>query len=268
MLGRGKALAAAPAARRCWHGCRCRGGSAARRRPASRAPAPCSPRRPPCAARPAAAADSRAACEASPYVESLTSKGYEVLYLTEPIDEVAVQNLQVGAGRRAPRPPGPAAARACAGAAWARGPEPSAAGGDCPTALLARPRLQEFCQPLSASLCCARRSLRACSWRTCRARTCSWTRAVRCRWCSSWWLERAPPAACREGLQLDERAARFLLVCCLWVAARALSCWRWPALAGPTAWPHEARRMAVLRRAAASPTGRAVLCQRGCCALA
>lgn len=41
------------------------------------------------------AADSRAACEASPYVESLTSKGYEVLYLTEPIDEVAVQNLQV-----------------------------------------------------------------------------------------------------------------------------------------------------------------------------
>ncbi|PRW20326.1 heat shock 90C isoform B [Chlorella sorokiniana] len=40
------------------------------------------------------AADSRAACEASPYVEALTSKGYEVLYLTEPIDEVAVQNLQ------------------------------------------------------------------------------------------------------------------------------------------------------------------------------
>ncbi|KAI7836999.1 hypothetical protein COHA_009181 [Chlorella ohadii] len=40
------------------------------------------------------AADSRAACEASPYVEALTSKGYEVLYLTEPIDEVAAQNLQ------------------------------------------------------------------------------------------------------------------------------------------------------------------------------
>ena len=39
------------------------------------------------------AADSRAACETSPYVESLTRKGYEVLYLTEPIDEVAIQNL-------------------------------------------------------------------------------------------------------------------------------------------------------------------------------
>lgn len=39
------------------------------------------------------AGDSRAAAEASPYVESLTRKGYEVLYLTEPIDEVAIQNL-------------------------------------------------------------------------------------------------------------------------------------------------------------------------------
>ncbi|KAL4421773.1 hypothetical protein ABPG77_009756 [Micractinium sp. CCAP 211/92] len=40
------------------------------------------------------AADTKAAAEASPYVEALTSKGYEVLYLVEPIDEVAVQNLQ------------------------------------------------------------------------------------------------------------------------------------------------------------------------------
>ncbi len=39
------------------------------------------------------AADSLAACESSPYVESLVRKGYEVLYLTEPIDEVAISNL-------------------------------------------------------------------------------------------------------------------------------------------------------------------------------
>jgi heat shock protein beta len=39
------------------------------------------------------AADSRAAAEASPYVESLSKKGFEVLYLTEPIDEVALTNL-------------------------------------------------------------------------------------------------------------------------------------------------------------------------------
>ena len=32
-------------------------------------------------------------------MEALTGKGYEVLYLTEPIDEVAVQNLEVGAAR-------------------------------------------------------------------------------------------------------------------------------------------------------------------------
>jgi heat shock protein 90kDa beta len=38
-------------------------------------------------------ADSRAAAEASPYVESLTKRGFEVLYLTEPIDEVAVTNM-------------------------------------------------------------------------------------------------------------------------------------------------------------------------------
>ncbi|PSC74731.1 heat shock 90C [Micractinium conductrix] len=40
------------------------------------------------------AADTKAAAEASPYVEALTGKGFEVLYLTEPIDEVAVQNLE------------------------------------------------------------------------------------------------------------------------------------------------------------------------------
>lgn len=40
------------------------------------------------------AADSKAAAEASPYVESLTSKGFEVLYLTEPIDEIAMANLR------------------------------------------------------------------------------------------------------------------------------------------------------------------------------
>lgn len=39
------------------------------------------------------AADSKAAAEASPYVEQLTSKGFEVLYLTEPIDEIAMANL-------------------------------------------------------------------------------------------------------------------------------------------------------------------------------
>jgi heat shock protein beta len=39
------------------------------------------------------AADSKAAAEASPYVEQLKSKGFEVLYLTEPIDEIAMANL-------------------------------------------------------------------------------------------------------------------------------------------------------------------------------
>ena len=66
--------------------------------PATCAPPMLQPARPP--TRPPTpptlpAADSRTACEASPYVESLTRRGYEVLYLTEPIDEVAVQNLQV-----------------------------------------------------------------------------------------------------------------------------------------------------------------------------
>ncbi len=32
--------------------------------------------------------------DASPYVESLKNRGYEVLYLVEPIDEVCVSNLE------------------------------------------------------------------------------------------------------------------------------------------------------------------------------
>eukprot|EP00889_Picochlorum_renovo_P006479 jgi/Picre1/33509/NNA_008833.t1 len=39
------------------------------------------------------AADSKDAAQASPYVEQLASKGFEVLYLTEPIDEIAMANL-------------------------------------------------------------------------------------------------------------------------------------------------------------------------------
>ncbi len=42
------------------------------------------------------AADSREAAEAAPFVEKLRKRGYEVLYLTEPIDEVAISSLQVG----------------------------------------------------------------------------------------------------------------------------------------------------------------------------
>eukprot|EP00898_Chlorokybus_atmophyticus_P007043 jgi/Chlat1/733/Chrsp104S00021 len=39
------------------------------------------------------AADSKAAAENAPFLESLVNKGYEVLFLTEPIDEVAITNL-------------------------------------------------------------------------------------------------------------------------------------------------------------------------------
>jgi heat shock protein beta len=39
------------------------------------------------------AADSLAAAQAAPFVERLVQKGYEVLYFTEPIDEVAAQQL-------------------------------------------------------------------------------------------------------------------------------------------------------------------------------
>ena len=52
----------------------------------------------PCPAGASPAADTRAAAEASPYAESLTRKGYEVLYLTEPVDEVAAQTLEVRPG--------------------------------------------------------------------------------------------------------------------------------------------------------------------------
>lgn len=40
------------------------------------------------------ASDSRSAAEASPYAEALVKRGLEVLYLTEPIDEVAIANLE------------------------------------------------------------------------------------------------------------------------------------------------------------------------------
>jgi hypothetical protein len=41
-----------------------------------------------------AAADNPAAAASSPYAEALAKRGLEVLYLTEPIDEVAMLNLQ------------------------------------------------------------------------------------------------------------------------------------------------------------------------------
>ena len=39
------------------------------------------------------AADSKKTAEQAPFVEKLIAKGYEVLYLTEPIDEVAIANV-------------------------------------------------------------------------------------------------------------------------------------------------------------------------------
>ena len=39
------------------------------------------------------AADTREAAENSPFLEQLTKKGFEVLYLIDPIDEVAMTNL-------------------------------------------------------------------------------------------------------------------------------------------------------------------------------
>jgi heat shock protein beta len=39
------------------------------------------------------AADTRGAAENSPFLEQLTKKGYEVLFMIDPIDEVAMQNL-------------------------------------------------------------------------------------------------------------------------------------------------------------------------------
>jgi len=44
------------------------------------------------------AAPSRAEAESSPFVERLLKKGYEVLYLVDPVDEYTVQVSCVGSG--------------------------------------------------------------------------------------------------------------------------------------------------------------------------
>ncbi|ELU00023.1 hypothetical protein CAPTEDRAFT_159587 [Capitella teleta] len=46
------------------------------------------------------AGTSRAEVEASPFVERLLKKGYEVLYLTEPVDEYCIQNLPEFEGKK------------------------------------------------------------------------------------------------------------------------------------------------------------------------
>lgn len=47
-------------------------------------------------------AESKAAARNSPIIEKLTAKGFEVLYLVEPVDEICVQTLQKFKGKRDP----------------------------------------------------------------------------------------------------------------------------------------------------------------------
>ena len=42
----------------------------------------------------------RTECEKSPFVEKLLKKGYEVIYLIDPIDEYCVQNLPEFEGKK------------------------------------------------------------------------------------------------------------------------------------------------------------------------
>jgi HSP90 family molecular chaperone len=46
------------------------------------------------------AADNKAAAASAPFVEQLVQKGYEVLYLTEPIDEVSGHGICLCAGNQ------------------------------------------------------------------------------------------------------------------------------------------------------------------------
>ena len=58
-------------------------------------PLPCPPLPPtalsPAAPHPTPAGASKAEVEGSPFVESLVEKGYEVLYMTDPLDEYVMQ---------------------------------------------------------------------------------------------------------------------------------------------------------------------------------